>query len=232
MGVRAEAIATLFPPEAAVEDAAPSTTRATLFPEEEPAVARAIDRRRREFAAARACARRAMGRLGLPPLPVPTDGRRAPVWPAGVVGSISHTGDYCAAVVARLGSVRSIGLDVEADEAVKGRLWDRICTEAELGWISTQPPDRHGWWVRLVFSAKEAFYKCQYGLTETYLGFHEVELSVDPESSRWIATLSVDAGDLTRGTRIGGGWVVSEGILATGCWLPSTWVAGRPAEAP
>lgn len=220
MGSRAEAIAGLFPPEVAVEDAVPSETEAELHPEEAAAIARAIERRRREFAAGRACVRRAMARLGVAPVAVPNDERRAPRWPEGLVGSISHTGDYCAVVIARREVARAVGLDVEKDSPVKERLWDRICTPAELEWIAVRPEPSRGWWVRLAFSAKECFYKCQYLVTETYLGFHDVELALDPDARTWTATLAVDAGPLPRGTAVEGGWIVCDGILATGCWLP------------
>ncbi len=221
MSPRAETIAQLFPPEAAVEDAVPSTTEAELLPEEAPIVARAVERRRRELAAGRLCVRRALVRLGHEPVAVPHDDRRAPIWPPGVVGSISHTGDYCAAVVARREAVRAVGLDVERDAPVKERLWDRICTERELAWIAGRDVHEQGRWVRLVFSAKEAFYKCQYLVTSTYLGFHEAELSLSVDVRRWTATLAVDAGPMGRGTTIEGGWVVDGGLIATGCWLPA-----------
>ena len=219
MSARAEAIAGLFPPEVVVEDAVPSCTEAELFPEEEAAVVKAIEKRRREFAAGRMCVRRAFVVLGVPAVAVPNDDRRAPVWPEGVVGSISHTGDYCAAAVARSAHVRSVGLDVEKDQPVAERLWERICTPDELAWIAERPEERRGWWVRLVFSAKESFYKCQYVVTRKYLGFHDVELRVDESARKWTAELRVEAGEFSRGTSLEGAFVVRDAILATGCFL-------------
>lgn len=52
---------------------------APLYPEERAVVARAVDKRRREFASVRQCARHAMEKLGLEPRPVlpGSAGRRA-----------------------------------------------------------------------------------------------------------------------------------------------------------
>lgn len=219
MSARSDAIRTLFPSAAVVEDAVPSVTSGRLFPEEEAAIARAIDRRRNEFAAGRVCVRRAFARLGAPEVAVPNDERRAPVWPEGIVGSISHTGDYCAVVVARRDDVRALGLDVEKDEPVKERLWDRICTDEELAFVHAQPEARRGVWVRLVFSAKEAFYKCQYLVTAKYLGFHDVTLSLAEHERTFRAELRVEAGEFSRGATLDGSWIVEDGILATGCFL-------------
>jgi 4'-phosphopantetheinyl transferase EntD len=54
---------------------------ARLLPEEEPAVARAVDKRRREFTTVRWCARRALAGLGLPPVPITRGDKGAPRWP-------------------------------------------------------------------------------------------------------------------------------------------------------
>ncbi|WP_405845207.1 4'-phosphopantetheinyl transferase [Streptomyces platensis] len=74
-----------------------------LFPEESQVIALAVDKRRREFTTARSCAREALRRLGHPTVPIPRGRSGAPLWPAGVVGSITHCQGYrSAAVVERL----------------------------------------------------------------------------------------------------------------------------------
>ena len=72
---------------------------AVLYPEEEAVVAKAVDKRRREFAVVRSCARRAMEKLGVPPQPVLPGERGAPGWPAGLVGSMTHCDGYGAAAL-------------------------------------------------------------------------------------------------------------------------------------
>ncbi|MGW7821409.1 4'-phosphopantetheinyl transferase family protein [Streptomyces puniciscabiei] len=71
-----------------------------LYPQETAHLRHALPKRRREFATARVCARRALQALGLPPAPIPPGSNGAPQWPAGVVGSITHRRRYCAAAVA------------------------------------------------------------------------------------------------------------------------------------
>ncbi|CAM5262090.1 hypothetical protein STENM223S_09777 [Streptomyces tendae] len=73
----------LLPPTvAAVEAYGEEGVDAPLFPEEEALLTHAVPKRRREFTAARSCARRAMEKLGVPAAPVVSGERGAPVWPA------------------------------------------------------------------------------------------------------------------------------------------------------
>jgi len=86
----------LLPPQVAVAEEFGNVPYVVLFPEEEAVIANAVDKRRREFATARACARAALAKLGLPPVPIVPGFRGAPQWPSGVVGSITHCAGYCA----------------------------------------------------------------------------------------------------------------------------------------
>jgi enterobactin synthetase component D len=76
-------------------------------------LARAVPKRKAEFLAGRLGARRALAELGLeaPPLPVGPD--RSAVWPAGCVGSITHTHGFVSVAAARADRVRSLGVDSE-----------------------------------------------------------------------------------------------------------------------
>lgn len=149
-----------------------------LWPEEAAMIAAAVPRRRREFAAGRRAGRRAMAALGLPPAGVPMGPDRAPLWPAGIAGSISHTRDCCLAALTRTGPVCSVGLDLEMDLPLEAGIWDSICTVAELDWLRTQPVTERGHLVRRIFSVKECIYKVQYPLTRTVLGFDAATVAV------------------------------------------------------
>ncbi|MEU2758298.1 MULTISPECIES: 4'-phosphopantetheinyl transferase family protein [Streptomyces] len=63
---------------------------ADLYPQEARIVERAVALRKREFATTRRCAREALARLGLPPVPILSDRHGAPRWPEGVLGSLTH----------------------------------------------------------------------------------------------------------------------------------------------
>ena len=148
---------------------------ASLFEQERAAVARAIAKRQREFASGRRCARALLSELGHPGVAIPRNADRTPAWPAGVVGSISHCDDLCVVAVAPLGTLAGLGVDVEPDAPLEAPLWRKICTPGELaGVVAASPPESRGRTVRLLFSAKEAFYKSVFPVLREVLGFHAV----------------------------------------------------------
>ena len=103
-----------------------------LFPGERAVIARAPERRRKEFATARGCARSALARLGCPPVPVLTDRLGAPLWPGGVTGSITHCAGYRAAAVALTSDVVSLGLDAAPNAPLRNPdMLDVIARDAE-----------------------------------------------------------------------------------------------------
>ena len=152
-----------------------------LYADERAYVARAVPRRRAEFGTARVCARRALADLGFGPRSLVPGPDRAPRWPPGVVGSISHSDGHCAVVVARSSSASGLGLDVEREGSLSTdpEIEAAVCVAAERHWLTHRPDAERGRLVRLLFSAKEAFYKCQYPSTRTALDFHDVELCID-----------------------------------------------------
>jgi len=213
------AIGSLFPPHVMVEQEIPGAPASGLFPEEAALVARAVDRRRFELAAGRRCARRALGRLGIGPVAIPSAPDRSPVWPTGVVGSIAHTRGLCVAAVTLSSRVRSVGVDVEGDRRLRRRLWERIGTAAELRWLAEMPEPEAARLATVLFSAKECFYKWQYPVTRCYLGFGDVAVEVDLAACRFSATLLRDAGALTEGTEVEGRVIVAGGFVVSGLAL-------------
>jgi len=103
----------LFPEGVVVEVATPEMWEGPLYPEEEVSIRNAVRKRRREFAAGRNCARRALAFLGVQDCALPMGNDREVLWPEGIVGSISHCDDLCAVAVARRDFAAGIGLDVE-----------------------------------------------------------------------------------------------------------------------
>lgn len=148
-----------------------------LYPEELTAVSRAVPKRQREFATGRANARTAMTRMGAAASCIPSGPDRAPVWPPGLIGSISHTDTACVAVVGRRTQMASIGIDLEDDLPIDQNLWPTICTPAETAHLRAQPLEWQGRLVTRLFSAKEAVYKWQYPLTGCMLDFQQVQVT-------------------------------------------------------
>lgn len=95
----------ILPPRVAVAESFGDLPDAKLLPEEEAIIARAVPRRRREFAAGRWCARAALAQLGEPPVPILRGPQNEPQWPAGIAGSITHCAGYRAAAAARTAEV-------------------------------------------------------------------------------------------------------------------------------
>lgn len=194
-----------------------------LLPAEFDLIGRAAPQRMLEFRAGRHCARAALARLGVagPVLRAPD---RSPIWPEGVVGSIAHTRSegraFCGAVVARSSDVESLGLDVEFEAPLEHKLWKRILREREVEWISALPIAERGIFAMLVFSAKESVYKCQHGLSRTFLEFADVEIDLLGQGE-FAATLLRAAAPFSAGTRFEGRYLRRSGLLATGVALRS-----------
>jgi len=199
------------------EELDPHSIEGGLLKGEQEDVAGAAQTRIEQFTAGRVCSRIALGRLGVASTtPIPRGEDRAPIWPPGFVGSISHTDTWCAAAVARGEDVRSIGIDLEPATPLKESLWRRVCTVKERGWLSELPePGLTG---KILFSAKEAVYKCQYPITTKFLGFHAVEVEIDDGSFR--AVFQQDAGEFQPGDVMSGRYLVEDGLVATACELP------------
>ncbi len=169
-------IASLFPEGVAAAELRVPGDPCVLEREEAVAVARAADKRVREFAAGRLCARRALERFGVTRVVLRAAADRQPLWPPGFLGSITHTEGFCAAVVAEGNALRGIGVDSEAADAVKAELWPSICVPAELDWIAEWPAGARKQAATLVFAAKEAFYKAQYPSTGEFMSFSDLEV--------------------------------------------------------
>ena len=145
-----------------------------LFPEERERMARAVEGRVREFAAGRACARAGLATLGFAPAPLLSGADRAPQWPSGVCGSISHTEGYCIAVVASTQRCAGIGVDAELVGRVRADLWRTTMRPEEIEWLNGLDEPLRAPSATILFGAKEAFYKCQHSLTRAWVGFDDV----------------------------------------------------------
>lgn len=180
-------------------------------------MARAVEKRRLEFATVRLCARTAMARLGVPSGPILPGQGRAPVWSDGIVGSMTHCDGYRAAAVARRSSVSSIGVDAEPNDPLPDGVARSVLLPEERATVhrlAERRPDIA--WDPLVFSAKESVYKAWYPLTARWLDFHECAIVPDPDRGTFTGILRVP-GPVVGGERIrhfAGRWQVRGGIGA------------------
>lgn len=198
-----------------------------LYPEEEAVVGRAVEKRRREFTTARACAREALARLGEPPRAILSGPHGEPLWPVGIVGSITHCDGYRACAMARVGELTTVGVDAEPNEPLpEGLLGDIALPEERelLRDLSRQVPGTH--WDRLLFSIKESIYKAWYPLAERWLGFEDAVVSVDPLHGSFSAYLLVP-GPSVHGRELrgfSGRWLAADGLVMAAIALPADGV--------
>ena len=164
-------------PDLAIAWAAIEALPGNADPLELQDIASATPPRRREFVAGRLIARMLSDQLGLPPAPLRRADDRSPVWPADRVGSLSHCDTLCAAAIGTSHAIRSVGIDIETTGRVEPKLWPTLFTERETDYFTSLTPEKVAMETTLFFSAKESFYKCQYPLTQQWVGFQDVELN-------------------------------------------------------
>lgn len=189
------------------------------FPEEEPLVARSVAKRRNEFVTVRYCARKALGELGLPPVPILKGDKGEPCWPDGVVGSLTHCDGFRGAVVGRRAEVRSVGIDAEPHGVLPKGVLDAVSLPVERTELAALPAKLH--WDRILFCAKEATYKAWFPLTHRWLGFEDAHITFTVDESGAAGAFSsvilidpaADSGPPL--TSLAGRWSVGDGLVLT-----------------
>lgn len=130
------------------------------------------DKRKEEYLKSRELAHALFSEIGISDFKLLNDDKRAPIWPSGIVGSISHSSGF--AIVAISKEHKSIGIDLEkvmSDERYE-KLKDQFLTEEEIK-INQIDFNLFG---TIVFSAKESLFKLIYPLCREYFGFHSAKI--------------------------------------------------------
>ena len=149
-----------------------------LHPDEARFAAAVAARRKAEFICGRVYAHRALRRLGRDTPFIGRDEAGAPLWPAGIAGSISHSRCYCVAVAVKADIRRSVGLDITQIRRVRPRLWDKLFTRAERKSIEAAPAAQRQRRAGVMFSAKEAAYKCLFPVHGAFIGLREAQVVI------------------------------------------------------
>jgi 4'-phosphopantetheinyl transferase EntD len=205
----------LFSDNVAMGWADPTAPMPRLLGDEVFAIDHATAARAREFGAGRAAARMAMEQLGHPPRPILQGDDRAPIWPAGLTGAITHTARDAMAIVTDDPSIRALGLDMEPATPLEPDLWRMICTQDDMLWLAGLGPTQRGHFAKLIFSAKESFYKAQYQISRTMLDFLDVDIQPDLATSRFTATLRRAVPALDKGAQIRGRFAILGNVILT-----------------
>jgi 4'-phosphopantetheinyl transferase EntD len=218
----------ILPDAVACAEAFDDPPDAVLHPQEEAMISRAVEKRRREFRTVRHCARRALRDLGLPPVPVLSGEHREPLWPPGVVGSMTHCAGYRAAAVARSRDLLTVGIDAEPHEPLPPDVLDAIALTEEQVRIDELAAHNALHWDRILFCAKETVYKAWFPLTQRWLGFSDAAITIDPAtvdstegafSARLLTTGPMVAGQVLTG--FDGRWLISDSLVITAIAVPA-----------
>ncbi|QBQ55221.1 4'-phosphopantetheinyl transferase family protein [Nitrosococcus wardiae] len=154
-------------------------------------VQQAASKRQAEYVAGRICAQAAIKALQHKPVFPDMGPNRAPQWPTGLTGAITHANGQAAALVGLGHHWQGIGLDRERilPEREAQEIAGDILTPSEKSRLDRLPGPQRGQWVSLAFSAKESLFKALFPLTHQPFYFHDAEL-IDEQHIRLLTTLS------------------------------------------
>ena len=200
----------LFPAGVSLSYSARCPAAASLLPDEQIYTQGMVDNRRIEFTHGRHCARQAMRKLGVPPTPIHKLNDRSPAWPAGITGTIAHTGEHAAAAVARSREFVALGLDLEHTGPL----------EAETAKLIVRPDETaDGTHAKLLFSIKESIYKCIHPVVQTYVDFQEMEVDFSGPPGTFRAIPHTNNFDTATIAGLRGRYRVGERLVASACWI-------------
>lgn len=149
-----------------------------IGPREAALIAAAAPKRRNEFATARKLARQALADLGLSNFEILHDSMRAPLWPHGIAGSLSHCGKRAVAAIGYRNRVGTLGIDTEDRPILPEELWPLVLTPEEQRFLAGLPAAQRGSLALILFSAKESLYKAQYPRTRQFMDFSELRVEL------------------------------------------------------
>ena len=165
------------------------------------------------------------------PGPILRGSKGEPLWPAGVVGSITHCAGYRAAAVARQTQLAGIGIDAEVHAPLPAGIEDRVCSAEETAWLKQQSGSVH--WDRVLFSAKESVYKAWFPIAQRWLDFTDVAIAFKPAGGEFQVWPRVSLpGEFEEMLRqFEGRFLVRDGIVITVVVLASGVKARCPNSA-
>jgi len=174
----------------------------------------AVPQRLAEFARGRSACRDAMRGLRHPAAAIPVGADRAPVWPAGLTGSISHCAGACLAVLGPRAEWAGLGLDIEPARPLPADLWPFILLPEERAALPVQTP---GLAALAIFAAKEAAYKAQYAMSRTLFDFQALSVTLAP--GRFTACFVAAVAPFGAGHPLHGVRVQAGGFVAAFCGI-------------
>lgn len=149
-----------------------------LLPEERASIPSPLAERRCASGAARIAARQILARFGYDRCPIPRGTAGEPIWPVGMIGSLSHDHEFAVAAIARTRDVSGIGIDIEPATPLPFDMIDFVLTPKGP---SAFPEDRLAG--RRLFAAKEAVFKAVFPMDRSFLEFQDIDVDLDRMSA-------------------------------------------------
>lgn len=170
----------------------------------------AVAKRKAEYLAGRCLVRLLLRKAGVADTQLVSGADRAPCWPAGVCGAISHNHHQALCALSNHSAVSGTGIDVEnvLTTARATKLAPSIISQHEQAWIdkiavifephdvvknhaNSQQNSNFAIMLTLAFSAKESLFKAVYPHVKRYFSFHDARLChIDPQQHRFSLRLT------------------------------------------
>lgn len=176
----------------------------------------AVNKRKSEFFAGRYCAKQALAEYNINDYTIYALKNRAPSWPKGYIGSISHTSDSAYSIVAKNTEYSGIGLDAEYTLSNQQIIDIRkiITIDSEFNFIQKNPLDINIAFT-LVFSAKESLFKALNPIVDKFFNFLDVRI-IELSINKFRLSLSIDLSDVyKKGHTFEGHYLLNEGQVIT-----------------
>ena len=179
------------------------------------------EKRYNEFIHGRHCAREVLQQLGYPAAEIGKGESREPLWPDGVVGTISHTQHFAAAAVSMQTHYLGIGVDMESATPLEEKLFKAICRDEELKKFNDDGlnTEMAGKRAKLLFSIKESIYKCLWPSIRHFIDFTEIHVQLNESDGSYSATPYTDKLSKEFLQRLRGRYKQHEGLILTSAWI-------------
>ncbi len=137
---------------------------------------RAVVKRKAEFLAGRYCANKSLSKLDIVDFSINTGDHGSPIWPSGIIGSISHCTNNAISVACRDGQFFGVGIDIESiiSTETRNNIQHLILSEDEV--LLLNQSENKSLLFTIAFSVKESFFKAAYGTVRNYLNFDAVSI--------------------------------------------------------
>lgn len=176
-------------------------------------------KRRRQYILGRLAAEEMLRSLIDDSSPITNGPRGEPIWPPGVVGSITHTSSIAIAVGALAEVVRGVGVDAEEKtRRISEGVIEKISRDEERRWIY-EKTDEVNERALTLFSVKESIFKALYPTYRRELSFKDAQVTIGPAGDI-TALLSHVSSDMTIQEELTGQVISDPSFIVTLVILP------------